>query len=105
MTSIFGLKTMQKDRQEERAMRPRELFGVGVRILAVWFWTQAAYWGYWAAVKSAGTGLGNPNVSARDDASYMIFYALLGIALMAGVRPLVWLAYGGVSKRDAGGPS
>ena len=47
-------------------MRPRELFGVGVRILAVWFWTQAAYWGYWSVMKSAFEGMGNPAVSARE---------------------------------------
>ena len=65
-------------------MRPRELFGVGVRILAVWFWTQAAYWGYWAAVKSAGTGMGNPEIPPREDMGYMFFYAVLGFALMGG---------------------
>ena len=82
-------------------MRPREMFGVGVRILAVWFWTQAAYWGYWAAVKSAGTGMGNPNVTLREDVGYMIFNTLMGIALMTGAHALVWLAYGDAPKKEA----
>ena len=75
-------------------MRPRELFGVGVRILAIWFWTQAAYWGYWGAVKAADTGMGNRSISTREDIAYMIFNALVGIALMVGARAFVWLAYG-----------
>ena len=81
-------------------MGPRDLFGVGVRILAVWFWTQAAYWGYWAVVKSAGTGMGNPGITPREDVGYMIFYVLAGIALMTAARALVWLAYGDAAKRD-----
>ncbi len=82
-------------------MRPRELFGVGVRILAVWFWTQAAYWGYFTLIKSLGNGLGNPAISAREDGAYAILNVLLGIALMTGARALVWLAYGDVRKSDA----
>jgi hypothetical protein len=81
-------------------MRPREMFGVGVRILAVWFWTQTAYWGYFAFIKSLGNGLGNPSISAREDMAYMILNALLGIALMTGARALVWLAYGDTPKSD-----
>jgi hypothetical protein len=82
-------------------MRPRDLFGVGVRILAVWFWTQTAYWGYFDFIKSLGNGLGNPNISAREDAAYMILNGILGIVLMAGARVLVWIAYGDAPKSDA----
>ena len=82
-------------------MRPRELFGVGVRVLAVWFWTQSAYWGYFAFIKSLDMGLGNPKISAREDVVYVIFNGLLGIVLMAGARPLAWLAYGDAPKPDA----
>ena len=81
-------------------MRSRELFGVGVRILAVWFWSQAAYWGYFAFIKSLGNGLGNPNISAREDVAYMVLYAILGTALMSGARALVWLAYGDAPRSD-----
>ena len=73
---------------------PRDLFGVAVRILAVWFWTEAAYWGFWAAAKSANADIGNPAIKPREDVAYMMLYLLLGIALMVGCRALVWLAYG-----------
>ena len=83
-------------------MRPREIFGVGVRLLAVWFWTEAAFWGYWAAVKSLGTDLGNPAISAREDIGYVILYGILGIALMSGARLIVWIAYGDAPKQAKG---
>jgi len=86
-------------------MRPRDLFGVGVRILAIWFWTQALYWGYFALVKTWGIGLGNPKISPREDAAYAIFYALLGVMLMAGARALVWVGYGDAPKQDGSAPS
>ena len=79
-------------------MLPRELFGVGVRILAVWFWTQAVYWGFWGIVKALGTGLGNPKISEREDAAEMVLYMLLGVALMKGARALIWLGYGDAPK-------
>jgi hypothetical protein len=75
-------------------MRPRDLFSVAMRVIGVWFWTQAAYWGYWGLLKAEGTGLGNANISARDDGAYAILYALLGIALVAGARGITWIAYG-----------
>ena len=94
-------------------MRPRDLFGVGVRILAVWFWTQAAFWGYWSALKAFGVVVGNPSVSLRQDVGGVILYGLLGVFLMGGARALVWLAYGDDQKaalpadieRDAAEPS
>jgi hypothetical protein len=82
-------------------MRPRELFGVGVRLLAVWFWTQAAYWGYWAAMKATNTDMGNPPISQREDMGYMVLYLLLGFALMRGANGLVWVAYGDAPKPSA----
>ena len=86
-------------------MRPRDLFGVSVRVLAVWFWTQGAYFGYYALVKGMGAGIGNASVSPREDTAYMIFYVILGIVLMLGARALVWLAYGDAPKFDAAFPS
>jgi hypothetical protein len=84
-------------------MQPRELFGVGVRILAVWCWMQAAYDGFWALLRSIGSHGTNPSLSQRDDLSFAIYYALLGIFLIAGARALVWVAYGDAPKdaRDA----
>ena len=94
-------------------MRPRELFGVGVRILAVWFWTQAAFWGYWGAVKSFAPVYGNPTIPQQQYLGYAIFYALLGVILMLGARVLAWVAYGDAPRpgpnvereSDTSGPS
>jgi hypothetical protein len=80
-------------------MSPREIFGVGLRLLAVWFWTLAAYWGFWAAAKSIGHFAGNSSISPREDVCLAIFYALLGIFLMSGARALVWIAYGDATRR------
>ena len=86
-------------------MRPRDLFGVALRILAIWFWTQAAFWIYWAALKYAGTGLGGTASPVREDSARVIIYTLLGIGLMAGARALTWLAYGDASApHDAATP-
>ncbi|HEX4157411.1 MAG TPA: hypothetical protein VHY79_02975 [Rhizomicrobium sp.] len=79
-------------------MKPREIFGVAVRLLAVWFWTQAAYWIFWAAAKSIGHFAGDSSISPREDICVAIFYALLGVFLMSGARSLVWLAYGDAPK-------
>ena len=80
-------------------MRARELFGVGVRILAVWFWTLAAYYGFWAFLNSVGTAPPN-NLTTREDFSFMIFYVLVGVFLMGGARALIWLAYGDFPMTD-----
>jgi hypothetical protein len=79
-------------------MRPREFFGVGVRLLAVWFWTLAAYSGFWCALKSFGNGPASPQLTQRQDISFMIYYVLVGVFLMAGARGLTWLAYGDAQK-------
>jgi hypothetical protein len=75
-------------------MSPRELFGVVVRVLAVWSWTQGAYMGFWGVLKSFGNGASNSTISMHEYFSFMIFYVLLGAFLMTGARALVWLAYG-----------
>lgn len=77
-------------------MKPRELFGVGVRILAVWFFTQAGVYSYVALIKSLGVG--NAKAAAITDVAYVIMYALLGIVLMATARWWAWVAYGEESK-------
>lgn len=78
-------------------MRPRELFGVAIRVLAVWCWTQAAYYGFLSFLKSVGTAPAN-SYPVQEDISVAMFYVILGGFLMAGVRALVWLAYGDAPK-------
>ena len=86
-----------------RALKARSLatrVAISIIAVAIWFWTQAFYWAYWAVVKAAGTGMGNPSVSVREDIGYLILYTILGVVLMVGARGLVWLAYGDVPARD-----
>jgi hypothetical protein len=71
-----------------------------LRLLAVWYWAQAAYTGFWGVLKSFGNGVGNPHLSTHEDFSFMIFYVLLGVFLMSGARTLVWLAYGDDKKAE-----
>lgn len=80
-------------------MRPRDLFGVGVRLLAVWIWTSAAYYGFLAFMKSVGTAPTN-NYPIHGDISLMVFNVVLGAFLMKGARSLIWLAYGDRPKND-----
>jgi hypothetical protein len=82
-------------------MLARGFFGAGVRLLAVWFWTQAAYMAYWAALKSLGTGLGNPSVPVREDIAYASLYLLIGLFLFVGAGALTWLAYGDAPKQTS----
>jgi hypothetical protein len=89
----------------EKMMRPRELFGVGIRILAVWCWMQGAYWGYRAIVKSLSPGAGNPNVPMPEDVASFIFYVLIGAILMGGAGALIWLGYGDAPKTGAAPPA
>jgi len=85
-------------------MRPRELFGVGIRVLAIWFWCEAFYWGYFAVAKSIDVTLGNPKIPTREEVSSMLLNAILGTVLMVGARALVWLAYGDAPKAEASPP-
>ncbi|HEX3665012.1 MAG TPA: hypothetical protein VHU23_07255 [Rhizomicrobium sp.] len=86
-------------------MRPRELFGVGVRLLAVWFWTLAAYNGFWCMLKSLGNGAANSQLTIRQEISFMIFYVLVGVFLMSGARGLIWLAYSDDLKDSTDAPA
>ncbi len=79
-------------------MKARELFGVGGRQIGGCCWSQAAYWAFWAFMKNAQTGLGNPAISAREDLGYACLYLLLGTALFVGCNWFVWLAYGAPAK-------
>lgn len=83
-------------------IRARDLFGVGVRLLAVWFWTQAAYTGLWGILKTLDIASGSSGLTSHADFSFAIFYGLLGVFLMAGARALVWLGYGDMARENDG---
>jgi len=75
-------------------MKPRDIFGVAVRIIGFWFLTQAALWAYWAAVKSSNSSLGNAIVTVQQDVGSAVGHLLIGIILIAGARSWIWVAYG-----------
>jgi hypothetical protein len=80
-------------------MPPRALFGVAIRILAVWFFTQGAYWCFWAAVKQSVPSLGNPTISVETDLVSAAFYLAVGAVLMFLADPIAWRAYGVPAQR------
>src|SRR4249919_3290003 len=78
----------------EQTVKPRDLFGLAVRVLGLWFLTQNLYWFLWAAVKAHDSSFGNPNISPREDMGYGIIYLILGVLLMTCADPIVWAVYG-----------
>ncbi len=81
-------------------MRPRDLFGIAVRVLALWYWTQSVYWAWWALVKSINPRLGNLNIQVGEDVATAVLYALLGFVLFLAARQLTWIAYGDMPTAD-----
>jgi hypothetical protein len=75
-------------------MKPRDIFGIAIRIFGFWFLTQSGYWGYWALVKSANPDAGNQHISVQEDIASAILYVLLTILTIGGARVWIWLAYG-----------
>jgi len=76
-------------------MRPRDLFGVGIRLIGLYFLSQAFYWGFWLIAKTQTHGaLGNPKISAGEDAAYALLYLVLGLLLMVLADHIVLICYG-----------
>lgn len=74
-------------------MRARDLFGVVVRGIGVWMMTQAAYWAFFAVMKS-NPSFGNPRVPQQEDVAMAVFYVALGLVLLGLADPIVRLIYG-----------
>jgi len=75
-------------------MKPRDLFGLAVRVIGLWFLTQNLYWFLWAAFKSNDPSFGNRAISAHEDVAYGIIYLILGAILICCADPIVWAVYG-----------
>lgn len=73
--------------------RPRDLFGVGVRLIGIWLLYQALYWGFFAFWKNAG-GPGNPNVSIGEDVAVFLLNLIGGTALLLLADSIVRIVYG-----------
>lgn len=74
-------------------MRPRDWFGVAVRVLGLWFFTEAAERLYWVILKT-DFGLGNPEITVKQEGMHAAFYCLLALILLFLADPIVWLVYG-----------
>ncbi len=78
-------------------MRARELFGVALRVLGVWFLYNACYAGLYLGMKEAALPL-NSMVSATQDKLLVGFYGALAFVLLVFADHIVRLCYG--ANRD-----
>ncbi|HEX4027929.1 MAG TPA: hypothetical protein VHX18_09930 [Rhizomicrobium sp.] len=74
-------------------MRPRDLFGVALRVLGVWFVYNACYAGFFLGMKEANLPL-NSQVSMTQDKLLVGFYLALAFVLLALADRIVALCYG-----------
>jgi hypothetical protein len=82
------------------------LFGVAIRALALWFFTDAFYWGYVAFWKN--TTVTATNVTLAMDVREGVERLIVGVVLMIFADHIVKVVYGpqiGVTPRDAGAAS
>jgi hypothetical protein len=78
-------------------MRPRDLFGVALRVLGVWFVTMAAYAALYVAMKVSAMAI-NSQVSATQDKLLVGFYLALAFILLVLPNHIVALCYGPEKK-------
>jgi hypothetical protein len=74
-------------------MRPRDLFGVALRVLGVWFLYDAFNAGLYLAMKEANLPL-NSQVSMTQDKLLVGFYLALAFVLLILANRIVALCYG-----------
>jgi hypothetical protein len=74
-------------------MLPRDLFGVALRVLGVWFVYNGAYAGLYLAMKQAMLPI-NSQVSATQDKLLIGFYLALAFILLVLTEHIVNLCYG-----------
>jgi len=73
-------------------MRPRDLFGVALRVLGVYFVSDAGYRGVYLLLKLQ-VRYGN-DVPVTADKFLVAFYLLAALMLLAGADGIVRLCYG-----------
>jgi hypothetical protein len=74
-------------------MRARDLFGVGLRLMGVWFLYNACYAGLYLGMKEAAMAL-NSQVSVTQDKLLVAFYLALAFVLLILTDRIVALCYG-----------
>jgi hypothetical protein len=78
-------------------MRPRDLFGVALRVPGVWFVTMAAYAALFLTMKESAMAI-NSQVSATQDKLLVGFYLALAFILLVLPNHIVALCYGPEKK-------
>lgn len=76
------------------AMKPRELFGLAVRVLGLWFLTQSFYYFLLAALKANDPHVLTRGISPHEDMAYGIPFLVLSALLLLCADPIVWIVYG-----------
>jgi hypothetical protein len=74
-------------------MRPRDLFGVAVRVIGLWEIIDGTYSAFWGVLKYH-TGVGSADIKPTDHYAFGIYYAAVGLLLLLFADPIVWLVYG-----------
>jgi hypothetical protein len=74
-------------------MQPRDLFGVALRVLGVWFLYDAFNAGLYLVMKEANLPL-NSQVSMTQDKLLVGFYLALAFVLLVLANRIVALCYG-----------
>jgi hypothetical protein len=78
-------------------MRARDLFGVGLRLMGVWFFYNASYAGLYLFMKEQNLPL-NSQVSMTQDKLLVGFYLALAFVLLILADRIVALCYGPANK-------
>jgi hypothetical protein len=74
-------------------MHPRDIFGVALRVLGVWFVYDACYAGLYLVMKQVDLPL-NSQVSMTQDKLLVGFYLALAFVLLILTNRIVALCYG-----------
>lgn len=82
-------------------MRPRDLFGVALRAIAVWeIIGEGAYSLFWGFFKYRAGYPGASSATPEQHYAFAIYYITVGLLLLIFADPIVWMVYG-PSKRDS----
>jgi hypothetical protein len=74
-------------------MRAKDLFGVGLRLMGMWFLYDACYAGLYLGMKEASLPL-NSQVSMTQDKLLVAFYLALAFVLLILADRIVAVCYG-----------
>ena len=74
-------------------MRPRDWFGVAVRVIGLWFLAQAAHSALWFVWRTQG-GEGDKFVPTGEHAGAALISFVVGLTIWLMADPITWVFYG-----------